>query len=298
MVKYLKTAFFIVAYTFIYVVLMFICQIAFGLTIGGAGGGLLELLTAAEPIEQNRIFEAVDNAWIIIDDFVLKNNNVLLSISALLSILIFIKIFSARKLNLFEAIGMDRRPVGADMRYGAFAGASANFVISMVVAVLQNFHLFDGAFAQYDAYMESSIGSDNIVLSILGIGLVAPLVEEILFRGMIVFDLERSFSRKTAIIAQGVIFGLYHIIPVQIIYAIPLGIYLGYIVYKSGSIWPAIAGHIAMNTIGVLMSTPGVISVLGLPSFSLFLIIGSVYMFISALRYFIRKKPSNSLPNQ
>ena len=297
MAKIIRTALFITAYTFIYIFLMFLCQIVFGLTIGGAGGDLFELLPFGTPADQEQLAKAVTAAELSIDDFVQKNAGLLVSISALLSLLIFIKIFSARKLNLFSAVRMDSRPSGIDIRYGAFAGASSNFVISLVVVILQNFNLFNDAFSQYDAHIETIFGSGGIALTLLSIGMVVPLVEEILFRGMVIYELKNAFSWKTAIIAQGVIFGLYHLIPVQIFYTIPLGVYFGFIVYKTGSVWPAAAGHIAMNAISILMSAPAIISMFNSPMFSLLFIIMSVYMFISALRYFVNKKPAQTIPD-
>ena len=292
MVKYLKTAFFIILYTFIYLFFMLLCQIVLGLTIGGAGRGLVEFLTPGAPVDQAHVNDAANIASRRINEYVTQNTGLIFSISALLSLLVYIKIFSARKLNLFSLLHMDRRPFGADIRYGAFAGASANFVISLIVVLLQSFGLFTEAFSRHEAHMEATFGTGGVLATLLGVGIIIPLIEEIMFRGMIVYELGRSAPWKAVIIIQGVIFGIYHLVPVQIFYTIPLGIYFGYIVYKTGSIWPAAAGHIAMNSVSILLVSSNIMETSDASAFSFIYMILSAYMFISALIYFIKKKPS------
>ena len=289
--KYIKAVLFIIAYTLIYMSLMLICQFAFGILIGGAGRELPGLFSQGATMTPERLEEAAIAMANQINDYVLRNTGIIFSISALLALLIFIRIFSARKINLFSEIHMDRRPSGMDIRYGAFAGASANFLISMIVVALQSVGLFTEAFSEYDSHIEMTFGQGGLFPTFLGLGIIVPIFEEIMFRGMITFEIKRIAPWKAAIIAQGVIFGLYHLVPVQICYTTPLGIYFGYIAYKSDTIWPAAAGHIAMNTVAIMLSAPIVEPFLNQPTFSLLFAIISVYMFVSSMMYFVKKKP-------
>jgi len=158
--------------------------------------------------------------------------------------------------------------------------------------------LFTEAFSQHDAHIETTFGTGGVMATMLGIGIIVPLVEEIMFRGMITYELGRVASWKTAMLVQGVIFGLYHFVPVQIAYTIPMGIYFGYICYKSGTIWPAAAGHIAMNSVSILISTQTVSEFIQVPQIAMFYMIFTVYMFVSALVYFIKKKPVLHIPDK
>jgi membrane protease YdiL (CAAX protease family) len=270
---------------------MIACQAFFGLTIGGGGRLLMNAASLAQNADPLQYNNAVNAAVIRIAEFAEKNVALILSISALLSILIYMKIFSLRKLNLLSIMNLDRKPYGNDIRYGVFAGASANIILSIAVAVLQGFNLFDRAFADYNTRMDAMFSSGSMLALLLGIGLIGPFAEEILFRGIIKFELDRVMPKKAAIVAQGVLFGLYHMEPVQIIYTIPIGIYLGYITYKTGSVWPAAAGHIAMNSVSILLAAPALAAIIDVPQFSLFVIVLSAYMFFSALRYFLKKTP-------
>ena len=302
--KYVKVVLFVTLYAFIYLFFMVFCQIVLGLTIGGAGRGMLEILMEAQSVgslpsggftvDNELIIEAANAATQLINDFVARNTGLIFSISALLSLLVYIQIFRSRNMELFSAIRMAGAPLGTDIRYGAFAGASANFIISAAVLLLQHFNLFSEAFAQHDAHMENTYGTGSIFVTLLGIGLITPVVEEIIFRGMVMFDLGRLFPPIAVILIQGAIFGLFHMVPVQIVYTIPLGVYFGYIAYKSGSVWPAAAGHIAMNAVSILLTAPGMTNLLNEPLFSLFFMLFSIYMFVSALIYFIKKSPAGT----
>ena len=298
--KFIKAAFLIILYLVLYIFIMLLTQIVIGLTIGGAGSGLMELVRASggQPIDASALNEAANLASLKIDDYVQKNTGLIFSISALVSLLIFNIIFKIRKKELVSIVGLDRRPSATDIKYGAFVGASAHFAISMVVLGFQYFNLFGDAFEQHDAHMTDIFGTGGMGAMFLGIGLIMPLVEEILFRGMISYELSRVIPLKAVIIVQGVIFGLYHMVPVQIFYTIPFGIYLGFIVYKTGSIWPAAAGHMAMNIVSVLLTSPSAENILSLPQFSMIFMIVSIYMLVSAFNYFQKKKPALPAPTK
>ena len=306
MAKYLKAALFTAAYAFIYLFFMLLCQIVLGLTIGGAGKGLTEVLfnqqlaggapadIAAANGEQ--ITEAANAASLLINGFVESNTGLIFSISALLSLLAYIQIFNIRKKDIFSVIRMKTRPSRTDVRFGAFAGASANFFISAAVMLLQSLNLFKEAFSEHETHMENTFGSGGLLLTMLGIGIITPVVEEIIFRGMVMYELGRAFPPVAVIIVQGAVFGLFHLVPVQIFYTIPLGIYFGYIAYKSGSVWPAAAGHIAMNAVSILLSSEGMAGIVETSQFSIIFMLFSIYMFVSALIYFIKKKPADISP--
>ena len=291
MFKYIKTAFFIIFYAFVYMAVMLLCQSIFGLTLGGAGVPVMNLLDRGSPVDADRLSAAVDEMARLLDSYVLKNTGVIFSISALISLLLFIQIFRARKIDLFSVIHMKGKPSGADMLYGAFAGASTNFVISLILVGIQSLGFFKEAFSDYNAHMNQAFGSGNVLPLLLGVGIIVPAVEEIMFRGMISNELARIMPLKTALIVQGVLFGLYHLVPLQICYTIPLGIYFGFIGYKSDSIWPAVSGHVAMNSIAVFLATPFIESAfIRYPETAFLFMTVSVVMFVCALAYFIRKK--------
>ena len=80
----------------------------------------------------------------------------------------------------------------------------------------------------------------------------APLFEEIIFRGYI----QRAYERRTpwtGITAVGVIFALYHLRFQGALALIPVALTLGFVVWRTGSLFPGIALHAAYNSIASIV---------------------------------------------
>ena len=93
---------------------------------------------------------------------------------------------------------------------------------------------------------------EHIILSYIAILFVAPLLEEVLFRGLVFNELKKNLNVFLAIVIQGVLFGIYHMNLLQGIYAAILGIVLGFINYCTGTILSSIIGHICFNFLGTI----------------------------------------------
>lgn len=85
------------------------------------------------------------------------------------------------------------------------------------------------------------------------LGLLAPLSEEIVFRGAILRTLLTSMKPWTAILISAFIFGLIHMNPAQIPFAFLAGILLGWMYWRTGSILPGMAYHWANNSIAYII---------------------------------------------
>lgn len=86
---------------------------------------------------------------------------------------------------------------------------------------------------------------------------VAPLVEECLFRGVLLMGLMRKLGTPAAVVLSAVIFGCVHLpdfkfawypIPVLVL----LGLLLAWLRLKSKSLWPALTAHATNNFVAVL----------------------------------------------
>lgn len=82
---------------------------------------------------------------------------------------------------------------------------------------------------------------------ILIIAVIPAIAEEIFFRGLVQRTLEKQYSPMQAAIVTGVIFGAYHLNPSSFIPLAVLGIYLGFLVMRSGSILVSMAAHFYNN---------------------------------------------------
>ncbi|SHG51663.1 hypothetical protein SAMN02745221_00364 [Thermosyntropha lipolytica DSM 11003] len=95
----------------------------------------------------------------------------------------------------------------------------------------------------YEEILRSVQNKYQLGLLFLSGALLAPLSEELFYRGMIYPVLRRYLGVRGGILLGGVIFGLAHM---DLWRALPLsigGIILCYIYEKTGSLWPSIAAH-------------------------------------------------------
>ena len=96
------------------------------------------------------------------------------------------------------------------------------------------------------------VGKKTSYLSALFVAVViAPLAEEIIFRGIILKGLLAHYTQNRAIVWSALLFGLIHLNPWQFPTAFVVGLVFAYWVIQTGSLWPAILGHALNNLIAV-----------------------------------------------
>ena len=77
---------------------------------------------------------------------------------------------------------------------------------------------------------------------------IAPVVEEIFFRGFLFQGFRQQYGWLPAILLSSAIFGAAHLDPVSLIPTFILGCVLAYIFHRSNSVWPGIIFHAAINS--------------------------------------------------
>ena len=88
----------------------------------------------------------------------------------------------------------------------------------------------------------------------LAVCIFAPLVEELVFRGAILRVLLEGTSRHwVAIFISSVMFALAHFNPAQMPHAFCLGLLLGWMYYRTGSIVPGVVLHWVNNTLAYVV---------------------------------------------
>ena len=83
-------------------------------------------------------------------------------------------------------------------------------------------------------------------------GLVVPLGEELLFRGL-AYPVLRRLGRVLAIVLTAGVFALAHGLNVVFAAAFLLGVVNAVLYERTGSIWPAVASHATFNTISFVL---------------------------------------------
>jgi len=85
------------------------------------------------------------------------------------------------------------------------------------------------------------------------VAVVAPVVEELIFRGLILHGLRRNYNAFTAVVISALLFALFHLNPWQFPATFVLGLLLGWIMIRTRSILLAIIGH-SINNLLVLLT--------------------------------------------
>jgi len=79
------------------------------------------------------------------------------------------------------------------------------------------------------------------------ISLIPGITEELLLRGYILTGLRAKLGPATAVGATAVLFAGVHLEPIHMLLVLPAGLFLGYLVVRTGSLYPAIVAHAANN---------------------------------------------------
>jgi membrane protease YdiL (CAAX protease family) len=82
---------------------------------------------------------------------------------------------------------------------------------------------------------------------ILFIALVPGFVEETFFRGYMQRRLLERWSAWVAILVTTVLFALMHIMPHAVVNAFVIGLWLGVLAWRTGSVWPGVFCHAFIN---------------------------------------------------
>lgn len=91
------------------------------------------------------------------------------------------------------------------------------------------------------------LGSDITVVQVFSVVIMAPVLEEILYRGLIMKSLQRGIPVIIALIIQAVLFGLMHGQLLWICYATFFGVLLALIKLRYKSLYPSILLHLSFN---------------------------------------------------
>ena len=101
--------------------------------------------------------------------------------------------------------------------------------------------------------MSSSVLQMPAAVMVLIMGVVGPVSEEVVFRGVVLNGYKRSGNAFRAILFSALLFGLMHMNFNQAAYAIFLGIVMAVLVETTGSLWSSIVFHMTVNIQNVLL---------------------------------------------
>jgi uncharacterized protein len=165
-------------------------------------------------------------------------------------------------LLLFVALGVASdwkfRPLATPLRLLGLRPFRIS-ALGIMLATLVTYYIAAGLFAslvlkpdQEDIGGELGVGNPSVVVAVtavLMIVLLAPVAEELFFRGFVFAGLRGRWSLWPAAITSGLIFGLVHA-PTGITTVVPLaalGFALCWLYDRTGSLWPCVIAHMINN---------------------------------------------------
>ncbi|MBN2309411.1 MAG: CPBP family intramembrane metalloprotease [Candidatus Hydrogenedentes bacterium] len=153
-----------------------------------------------------------------------------------------------------EALGLRRAPAAA-------------FLGTITLSIGLNVCL-----SEMDNLIRTTCPLPNLVEDYMGIALgapvgmfvtvcvMAPVLEESLFRGLILNGLLKRRGPRKAILVTALLFAIGHVNPAQVLFAFLLGVVFGWLFLRTHSVWVAILAHFTHNCMAALspLFAPGI----------------------------------------
>jgi len=151
---------------------------------------------------------------------------------------------------------LSRRPRPREVATGAGVGAAV-FLAGSGVMTLTTLVVPHSWVEAYDVTrLFAGSGAERVGMGVVATAL-APLAEEVAFRGYALSSL-RTWARPwPSILGSTLLFAAMHLDPVRLPAMLVLGATFGWLAYRSGSIWPAVAAHAVNNGLGSALAVAG-----------------------------------------
>jgi membrane protease YdiL (CAAX protease family) len=204
---------------------------------------------------------------------------------------------AATELVMIGAVLVAARPFNRARLRLERGRASSRVMIAAALGCVALSHILDTAIAllslsnvgvlgKLSQVMRDASGG-SLALVLLVVSLLAGVAEELFFRGFMQTRLSQRWRPWTAILVSALFFGIMHLDFVQSPLALCLGIWLGFVCERSGSLWPAIVAHVANNAVATLLARIAIsFSVAGIVaevSVALVVFLGCAFWLVRAL---------------
>lgn len=171
-------------------------------------------------------------------------------VAGVVAFVLYFTHFKARNQSLWTISRFRKfKPIQGLLAFSA--GISAIFLSSIIVQFVA--YVFPNAYERF-LQMVERLELGGFVPLFIAVVIVAPFIEEVMFRGLVFRVLEQKYALVTTVLVQGILFGAYHMNIIQGAYAAVLGVILGLSLIWTGSIWIPIIIHFGNNLMSTLLS--------------------------------------------
>ena len=169
-----------------------------------------------------------------------------LSIGIIISFVISYKNIGYREIvhfsqhSIVKTIGITIIPIIVTCVGFVIVESEANKIIQAVFPMTE---YFKSTFARL---------ANGTAVSILTISFVAPIIEELLFRGIFLKAFIEQYTIKKSILVSSLMFAIFHLNIYQFGVAFAFGIFSGWLFIKTCSLFPCILAHFTLNSLSIL----------------------------------------------
>ncbi len=197
-------------------------------------------------------------------------------------ILIFTALYKIIGFRLFDVVGLKMIKPSICIS-SAFLGIGAYGIIQALI-VLLSFVLPKSWVGLQNEHSSALLGG-SMVVAIIYTVLIAPLCEELVFRGLITCALYDNVPKILTILVPAVLFSLIHLpSPIALLYTLILGLVLGFIRLRTNSLVPCVLIHSFFNLTNYMLFIPNQIGLYIVWGISLPLVIIAIINIIKQTR--------------
>ncbi len=185
----------------------------------------------------------------MITEKILEQSMTMTLISGILALLTYWIVFLIRKKKFAQEVKLRKIPVKGILAV-LLMGITFNIVISTLLATIP----FPDAWMETYQQNSSVLTGGNEVISFLATVFMAPVLEEVVFRGLIYDRLKKGMPAVVAAIISSLAFGLMHGTIIWMMYAFVLGVVLVIVFERFHSLFANMLLHFGFNLTGMCLN--------------------------------------------
>lgn len=192
--------------------------------------------------------EALMNIYNKMMEVVLQHTTEIEGVTALITIpvMLFLYCRDRNREKVYGVIPNKKAPAAKYIMVVIMAGTLSLAMNNLII--IGNLSSYSESYEQ----TATALYSASMGMQILCLGILAPIAEELVFRGLMYRRMREDTGFVAAVIYSAAVFGLFHGNLVQMIYGTVMGLMLAYVCEKYGSVLAPIIAHITANLISIL----------------------------------------------
>ena len=190
-------------------------------------------------------------------------------------LLLYMFIGKIRKLPLKSSIRMKKEPP-ITYTMATFLAIGCRFLVVVYYSFAGRISFLEHSLEKAASELPPIDSADKILIALLCSILIAPIFEELLFRGLVMGELLKVMRPWAANVSQALVFGIMHGVLFQSVFAALMGLVLGELYFKTKNIKISMVSHAVFNLSAVL--TKDNLSLSGVTVYS---VAGLLLMFLS-----------------